>query len=408
MRNLSQALGIVQDDRGCTVVRNWIPAEGSRAMAESSEQLVGELVSGAAEQLDLPRPLQQLTVDVYEHLGAWMKAELSDRASWHIYPQGSVRLGTAVRPSADADFDVDLVAEWDLDKTAVTQAELKVAVGSAVKGYLGSSSADAPLVPSGHDEWDRCWTLNYNEPFHMDILPAVPDPRRAPTGIWLPDRALFRWQPGDPSGYADWFFSRMRIQLDESRAALAKSANVDVDDIPDGQARTTLQRAVQALKLHRNVYFAGNAALAPSSIVITTLAALSYTGSGSLYDVLMHAAATMPALIDREGEETTVLNPVNDEENFADSWTPEHLAACVRWLGDVQSALEGSVKVRAGLDQLVEVLEKSFGGTIRESAHRYGEAQSGARSTGQLRVASSGLVGGATGLTVRQHTFHGA
>lgn len=60
-----------------------------------------------------------------------------------------------------------------------------------------------------------------------------------------------------------------------------------------------MQRAVQILKRHRDTMFKENPDSKPISVIITTLSATYYNGSGS--DV--------------------VLNPVNPEENFADRWS---------------------------------------------------------------------------------------
>jgi len=47
----------------------------------------------------------------------------------------------------------------------------------------------------------------------------------------------------------------MKVILTERRAALAKDAQLNVEDVPEWQIKTPLQIAVQILKRHRDIYF---------------------------------------------------------------------------------------------------------------------------------------------------------
>ena len=118
----------------------------------------------------------------------------------------------------------------------------------------------------------------------MDVLPALPDVEAQPNGILLTDRELVRWQPSNPVDFADWFYAQMAREYREAREVLAKQ--MDVEDVPAWYVKTTLQRTVQALKRHRDLYFADAPEDRPASIIITTLAARAYPGAGSLYEVL--------------------------------------------------------------------------------------------------------------------------
>src|SRR5439155_4403350 len=89
-----------------------------------------------AESLDIPDHLYENAVVEYEDVGNWLADETSALASYvpEIYPQGSFRLGTVVRPIVHEDeYDIDLVCQLRIAKQSTTQADLKsmVEIGRA-------------------------------------------------------------------------------------------------------------------------------------------------------------------------------------------------------------------------------------------------------------------------------------
>lgn len=375
-------------------------------MAETPDDLISELLTGTMEELDVPRSVEMTMHAVYDDVGRWMSETLGE-GNWSIYSQGSGRLGTMVRPADGGDFDIDSVVVRDVEKTEITQQELKDEVGDTLNRYVRSKAWASGPTATSCDESRRCWTLSFNEPFHMDVLPAIPDPAAHSTGILLPDKALLRWQFSNPIGYSDWFFDRMADDYEERRAAFAKDANVDVEDVPRWQIRTSLQRMVQVFKVHRNLYFAVDDPHRPPSIVITTLAAQAYRGERQLVEAVMNGASRMPDLVERDGARYVVLNPVQDHENFADMWTPTAAARFFEWMNDLQATLDEARETRSGLQDAVAILQKMFGiEPVERSAERYGASRQSARNDGRLRVAGTGAVG-TTGVAVKPHTFYG-
>jgi hypothetical protein len=376
-------------------------------MADTADDLINELLTGAMEELDVPRSVEMTMHAVYDDVGRWMGETLGD-GDWAIYSQGSGRLGTMVRPPDGGDFDIDSVVARNIAKAEITQQELKDEVGDALDEYVKARASTTGPAPTGCQESRRCWTLSFNQPFHMDVLPAIPDPTAPPTGILLPDRELVRWQFSNPIGYSDWFFDGMADDFQEQRTAFAKEANVDVEDVPRWEVRMTLQRMVQVVKVHRNHYFAADDPHRPPSILITTLAARAYRGERQLVEGVMNAASRMPDLVERDGDGYVVLNPVQDRENFADMWTPTAAAQFFEWMSDLQATLAEALSTRSGVQAAVAILEQKFGvGPVQKSASRFGAARNSTRNGGRLKVAATGAVGTA-GLTVKPHTFHGA
>ena len=303
--------------------------------------------------------------------------------------QGSMRLGTAIRPlrdGAEGDFDVDLVVELSAAKGATDPKSIKHQIGKRLKD-------DGTYGPMMDEEGGRCWTLNYAEQnkigFHMDVLPCVHEqdqliadmahdlhaqgkqPGWALTAISITDHdkatATYRWKASNPSGYAEWFASRnqtafIQFRSSEKHRILLESSASGIysteDQVPDELVRTPLQRTVQILKRHRDIRFSTKAErnIKPISVIITTLAAQIYAGEQtveqvlrkivdrlSAYGVLQENRAAMLSGI-REEEMVIrrlsdgtwqIPNPVNAHENIADKWHLDDQArakAFFRWV----------------------------------------------------------------------------
>ena len=78
---------------------------------DTIEQMLSMLLGGAVETLDISPYLQQSATERYEEVGTWL-AETGG-VDWRIYPQGSFRLGTVVRPTTSTgEYDIDLVCRY--------------------------------------------------------------------------------------------------------------------------------------------------------------------------------------------------------------------------------------------------------------------------------------------------------
>lgn len=365
-----------------------------------------ELVGTAITDLDIPDDLYALAVERYEDVGAWLEDHWSASADdGLIYPQGSFRLGTVVRPINPKDhYDIDLVCRRDLLKESTTQADLKHDVGTGLRAYVATAPDGRPTCGEGK----RCWTLEYSrEPFHMDVLPAVPNVEIPGNAIWLTDKTLRLWQPSNPVDFGSWFHERMREAFLLEREVVAK--RMEVENVPDWRVKTTLQRTVQALKRHRDVYFAKSPEDRPASIIITTLAALAYHSGGSLYDTLVDVSQAMPKLVEVRDSVYWVENPVHPTENFADRWrgNPERSRHFFDWIERAHADFSG-YGVGEGVDRVLVKLSESFG---ERPARRAGELMglnvTKTRDAGLLGVSSAGLLGVTAGRPVPRHTFHG-
>lgn len=382
-------------------------------MTEETTDLLSELLAGAVEQLDIPPRLFETIVDRYEHLANWLAEHCGLTVVIEIYPQGSMRLGTPVRPDPPlADFDIDMVFLIRVSKENITKAELKELVGKLLEAYVDEHhpGADVPKLC----ERGRCWTLEYHGlGFHLDVLPAIPDEDNLPTGILLTDRELHLWQHGDPIAYADWFLiERMPVTiLEDATAALAARLGTSIEEVPRFLVRTPLQRAVQVAKRHRDVFFGANHDDKPPSILITTLIALAYRGGTNLLSILIDFLDSVTEFTPDDDGRWRVANPVAAEENFADKWNthPWRRTAFEEWCDKLRADLDDA-GTALGLDRMAAALTKSIGAEpVLAALGNIGAAFGTAAAVSGPAISSSGHLTRVQPQPSRtaRHTFHG-
>ena len=310
-----------------------------------------QLLNAVAEEIDISPSAYDAAVERYDAVTNWLQADDSALLPFSpdIYPQGSFRLGTIIKPISDEDdYDLDLVCSLRDAGKSIGQERLKRMVGDRLKQNVRYREMLAP-------ERRRCWRLDYAESarFHMDILPAIPDSEflflERKVASTITRHAIFitdtecdadDWRRGNPRGYSAWFQERMKIQFDERRRMLAEAKGAaHVEDVPPQEVRTPLQRAVQLLKRHRDIMFADDRDDQPISIIITTLAAKAYDNEPKLLPALASIISGMRKHIEIRNGVHWVENPVNTHENFADRWQTEPKLAenFFAWLDQVAS-----------------------------------------------------------------------
>ncbi|MEQ9617068.1 MAG: nucleotidyltransferase [Phycisphaerales bacterium] len=388
-------------------------------MFATKEEQLGLLLGHIADSLDVPHVLDSELTETYRHLGEWIKQDSEDRydADAEIYPQGSRLLGTLTQPvDPDEDIDIDLVYLRHIQRNSIDKQSLKSETGEQLKRYVRHLQQSGRPVPT-LIEGSRCWTLQYGKKYHLDVLPALPDdqvdlarmkyPEHA---IIITDRDLYRWQSSNPRGYAKWFRSRMESAFFEERLLMAKSANVDVEEIPEELVRTPLQRVVQLLKRHRDLRYQDDPADKPISIIITTLATRACENQTDVYAALHAVASDMTSYIENRNGVYWIENPVNKSENFADKWEAHPVRALRfrEWVEALRSDLRTALQ-KTGLDSVANALGASFGESVAKSAmKRFGESMNTARVEKKLRVDLPKLTLGAVGgVSLRDHTFFG-
>ena len=392
----------------------------SSAVTDEIRTTYNQLLEGIARELDIPPSKYRVAVERYTSVGTWLEGGqyAGSQGVPYIYPQGSFRLGTVVRPivgGTEADYDIDLVCQLQVPKGSSSPGVIKTTVGDRIKE---NSNYQRMLAEEGR----RCWTLEYAENdgigFHLDVLPASPEEEAivfSVTGAGVPVQmankaiaitnrdgdAKYSWSSSNPNGFADWFdeINRpvfQRVAAEQKTAILESDRSVfaKVDDVPDQLVRTPLQRAIQILKRHRDLRFVGHEAEAdkPISMVLTVLSASLYGQEGDTLSTLQNIVAKLGArakllqpgasldesvaglnLIERRADGTWLIrNPVNPAENFADRWhenNDQKARAFFAWVGWVRTdLLDVLMHEDAGI--LEKSLEPRLGQRVVEAASR--------------------------------------
>lgn len=389
-------------------------------MANETRVLYNRLLDNIARELDIPPSKYQVAVERYTAVGDWLESgEYDDgHGALHIYPQGSFRLGTVVRPikeGKEADYDIDLVCTFQAAKESISSLGIKTAVGDRLK-------ENGNYRKMLEREGIRCWTLDYAEEdgtgFHIDVLPSSLEDGSmissltasgVPYGLAAKAIAIthkeedgsYSWSPSNPDGYAEWFDaikkpSFEKVSVLQKSLLLQENRNIysKVEDIPDQLVRTPLQRAIQILKRHRDIRFAGHELEMdkPISVIITTLAGRLYQQEADTFTTLnnivtqldAHAQLLQPGavlgervaglkLISREPDGTwLILNPVNPGENFADYWHEHNhrkARAFFQWVAWIRADLI-DILSQPDIKEIGKSLERQFGQSVISEASK--------------------------------------
>lgn len=376
------------------------------------EELLGDILSRIAEELNISDTMFEKAVASYGAVGKWIGDGLD--YSVRIMPQGSMNLGTVVRPLSDKDdYDIDLVCLLE-DGKGLPARSVKNLVGDRLKEHKG-------YVDKLDDEGKRCWTMQYDE-FHMDILPCVPHYEQfvqpGQTAIDLTDKnkelGVYSFKPSDPSAYHDWFLAQAQTRTVLVNNKFAARAT-EIKPVPSNASRlkTPLQKAIQLLKRHRDVCFRYDMSNAPISILITTLAAKASPHAENVYQALREILEKMPLLIELRGTIYWVANPARPEENFAEKWNADSAKrrAFYDWCEKAKADLVAVTSFQ-GLDELAEHYKAVLmPEPVNRAFKRYGDDALKARAAGTLRVVglTAGLSAASkTGKLVAPHSFYGA
>ena len=165
------------------------------------------------------------------------------------------------------------------------------------------------------------------------------------------------------------------------RAQFEAAVQTEVEELKLSRMRTTLQRTVQILKRHRDIYFNGkrNSDDRPASIIITTLCAKIYEDKRGLFDITnIYSTITMllrsfnQYLIKNDEEDYYLENPSNKNENFLQKWNdnPDLVIAFYEWFGQAQKDIIERPEefIEEKPNELRSVLYESFGNDIVEKA----------------------------------------
>mgnify|MGYP000990770245 CR=1 FL=1 len=277
---------------------------------------IDDLLARAAENLQLDKTRREKIESSYKAIQDVLD---NDQVYFHsknfeIYPQGSVRIGTTVKPIAANEFDLDIVLHI---KDNVYEQTDPMKVFNELKRVLQENGNYKDKVKPK----TRCVRLNYTGDYHMDILPGCQHNVYNDDKIVIPDRELKKWLISNPRGYAKWFLGK----AESVKQTLLEKAYA-AEEIPSDEFATKkpLQRAVQIIKRYRDLFFEKSPDYATPSIVITTLAGQLYQNQDSIFETIDNIITQIYGKVNlSRTKRIKVLNPVDNEEDFTDKWERE-------------------------------------------------------------------------------------
>lgn len=333
-----------------------------------------------------------------------------------MFAQGSMRLGTTVKPVGQEEHDLDIVCLLRKGNSSHATSHIYQLVWDAL-GLHGT-------YREMRQRKNRCIRLVYAHKFHLDITPAVPQASTGP--LFVPDTGLKVWCSSHPVGFADWFKGVSEIlprivtsfSAGDGRMVIANAASIE--KFPEhGFAKSPLQRTTQLLKRDRDLHFQTQPKHRPSSILLTTLTTKSYLAQTKiampdLMTFVVAVVSALPSFIEVRYLPNGTLgywveNPSNPGENFAESWSRADFDAFIAWHAALMKKLRDVVETRGkGADVMLNALGAGFGQReVLVAANQIGAETSIIHQAGKLKIAGAtgavGLVGSSMGSTV----YHG-
>ncbi len=354
------------------------------------------------DRLQITATQHNLAEEKYRAVGNWLRAKESPLYRYEpvIYPQGSFRIGTTVRPIGREEYDVDLVCQLLNDGSIIDPMKLL----NDVYAHIVSNDMYKPPVS---EKKNRCVCINYKGSFHLDILPARSDPHGDRNHILVPDKKNRQWMASNPIGYAEWFESRARVLI-------KLLENARIEPLPHYETlrdKLPLQQTVQLLKRWNRLVFKDNDDYLTPSIVLTTLAANKYNKeplvtmalSNVIDGILEEALVTSGPIM--------VLNPTNLKECLSEKWieNSDRYRSFIKALEQFKKEWSAIFHV-SGVHNIAAGLSRLFGeDVVKESVKDFGKAIQANRKAEAIGINRSGtLTGlGAAITAIKPNTFYG-
>jgi len=371
---------------------------------ENKATQIDDLLDKMAEAVQLDDTRYDRMKTSYESVKDWIENDeiFFKPYNYDVYPHGSVRILTTVKPFGKDEFDLDIAIHLKSNTPHTPQriyAELKRCMEAYAKKHSLKIEAK-----------NRCIRLDYAGDFHMDILPGIQENVFDQNKIKVPDRELGDWVSSNPRGYGNWFMGKANLVKE---SLLEKSLRAEKLPVDNFKHKKPLQRAVQLIKRYRDIYFQKDDTYKTSSIILTTIAGQFYQGEESIFDTVDNIITTIRTKVNQPIGRLKVLNPVNAEEDFTDKWDnePEYYEAFKKFASHLYNEWQ-KLKMQHGVLNEGITLKGLFGDDIFTKAQRSqtmlieelrkSKSLAAARNTGILSSVSS-----VSAAAVKSNTFFG-
>lgn len=375
-----------------------------------NKQNIDRMYRKIAAEIEISEAQADKAKESYEAVGKFLNNNIK-QYDVKIFPQGSFRLGTVIKPISDKDeYDIDLVAT--IDNKFTSAKELKNIVGDVLKG--------SDRYSEKIEEGKRCWTIEYAESanYHMDILPTM----RSDTYFRNKELIMthkedensnYEFRQTNPEAYYDWFVKRMEEEKKKLTEEYAIRNKMEIVEVPEYKIKTTLQIAIELLKRYRDIKFKETPDIKPISIILTTLMARIYTGKENVYELIEKFSKEYIIYLEKdENGNVLIKNPVNENENFADKWpnNPERKEAFFRFMNELKEDLVNNrILLEGNMREQADCYKKLFGDNMVNRVY-----ENMANNTREEREKSNiylkdngNLTTEKTNINVRNHNFYG-
>jgi hypothetical protein len=268
--------------------------------------------------------------------------------------QGSVGTGTAIRPLAGDEFDVDVVYPFGL----LAFKEEHRRPTPIFNWFVGRLERDG-YYRERLIRKNRCVRVDYAGDFHVDIIPATTEATgHQPYAV--PAMDLSDWTTNDPKGFAHWLKQR------DARSGL-------VDGAGDG----VLVRCVRYMKRWRDQFFGEGNPIA--SLLLTTVLGKHEASSKSynpplenplypqysadaayLYDL---ARLTHSCLLQPTRPANALRHPTLSNENLARDLSEQDLSLFLKRLDSFIGHLRAAIWAQNSSEAIASY-RKAFGDTF--------------------------------------------
>lgn len=359
-------------------------------------------------KLDISPTMYKNAVEKYKAITQFL---IDSGIEADMYPQGSFAFGTVIRPNAKdplANYDVDVICQVKGNRNSLSPSELRKQIENA----LTSSNIYGDKLTI----YDECFTIEYADinsvGFTIDIVPATDEayeikkrliqnscyPELIDTAIAIPQyngSRKYSWLTNNPKGFRSWFETINKPYLDYSgdtyRQYLFEENSAvfaSVEDIPIEMERSALQRVIQILKYHRDVYYAkvkdGDNIKPISALINVVVAQISstYSAECTVFELLEYIIDEFNTyaqqqwltqkefslkyrdhnVLSRIDGKWYIANPANPEDNLADKWNKDNRIPefFFRWTKVVKSDLIESIHFDEDI-QFRAAIENCFG-----------------------------------------------
>ncbi len=348
-------------------------------MTREAKHELFKVLDKIVDKLDITKSQYEKAKERYEAVGKWLAngeycltgSSQKCLRDGEIYPQGSIRLATTVKPIGQEEFDVDLVFfSPNVSPDNIDPSELNRLIGDRLRENFDYRRIMEASPNNGRLK--RGWRITYADEFHLDITPSINNHTEENNSELVPDRKLQDWKPSNPKDYAVWFDKCSEkipsfSYVTRDSITMASESHEVVDFPENDEVKPLLKRYVQILKRHRDEMFKDKDHK-PISIIITTLATHAYNKcvSSNTYDneldLLIDIIKIMPDFIEGYEGHYKISNPTTKFENFAERWNevPAKKNAFDLWHASALKFFEELHKL-SGQHKIFKFLEEGFG-----------------------------------------------